>query len=403
MNYLHLFLIIFTVIFLIFKLYVKIKYKFWAYQPVFHHYNLLYWISPKGIINIDLPQTNKFCNFLNILTKDFSAFNNNELEEIIQLIRNNYHRNKQANYLPTLENFSSYFIGHSSSAYISVYYDSNFKMDVSNNSIIKDKKAIGVITGRPVNITLNGKTTFRSYYVDYLCVHRDHRNNNIAPQLIQTYEHVQRHSTKTSVVSLFKREGKLTGIVPLTFYKTYLFNILNIAHNKLPFASMQLISINKQNIQVFVDFITNHRNKFDCFVLPDFSHLLNLVSNTYKIYGILENDALIACYCFKDSQMTYNLANNKNAKGCRALEFFASINNCPNEEYFITGFTIALHKCRKELNADLVIIENISDNTLIINSLSKNNIKAIFNSPTAYFYYNYASRPLLSDKVFILN
>jgi hypothetical protein len=101
--------------------------------------------------------------------------------------------------------------------------------------------------------------------------------------------------------------------------------------------------------------------------------------------------------------MTYNLANNKNAKGCRALEFFASINNCPNEEYFITGFTMALHKCRKELNADLVIIENISDNTLIINSLSKNNIKAIFNSPTAYFYYNYASRPLLSDKVFILN
>jgi ribosomal protein S18 acetylase RimI-like enzyme len=404
MNYFHISLIVFIVFFLLFKLYVKITYKFWAYQPVFHHYNLLYWLYPKGIIDSDLPQSNKFCNFLNISTKDFLAYDKNDLEEIVQLIRDNYHRNKLANYLPTVESFSSYFIGHSSKAYISIYYDHNFIMDGSNNTIIKDKKPIGVITGRPVNITLNGNTAFRAYYVDYLCVHKDHRNKDIAPQLIQTYEHAQRHDVKSSKVSLFKREGKLTGIVPLTFYKTYLFDIVHIAHNKLQQASMQLISINKLNIQVFIDFITNRRNKFDCFVLPDFSHLLNLInSNTYRIYGILENDALMACYCFRDSHMTYSQSGGKDTKGGVAVEFFAAINNCPDMDLFITGFSMALHKCSSELSANLVIIENISDTTFVVDSLLKNAVKAIFSSPTAYFYYNYAKRPLLSDKVFILS
>jgi len=410
MNYFHISLIIFIVIFLFFKLYVKITYKFWAHQPVFHHYNLLYWIYPKGIINRDLPQSNKYCNFLNVSTNEFSACEKPDLEEIIQLIRANYHRNKLANYLPTLEGFSSYFIGHSSKTYISIYQESNFIMDGSNNTVRKDKKIVGVLTGRPINITLKSKPTFKAYYVDYLCVHKEHRNKDIAPQLIQTYEHVQRHSTTDSSVSLFKREGKLTGIVPLTFYKTYLFNIPQIAYTKLIMASTQLIEISNLNIQVLIDFITNQRSKFDCFILPDFSHLLQLInSDIYKIYGILEQDSLIACYCFRNSYMTYNLSSPKDAKDAKdakkdkAIELFASINNCLDNTIFINGFSMAVYKYSKELRASLVIIENISDNNIIYNNLLEEKVVPLFSSPTAYFYYNYASRPLLPEKAFILS
>ena len=49
MEYYYL-LIFFFIITIVFRFYVKITYKFWAYQPVFHYYNLFYWIYPKGII-----------------------------------------------------------------------------------------------------------------------------------------------------------------------------------------------------------------------------------------------------------------------------------------------------------------------------------------------------------------
>ncbi len=58
--------VIFIVIIILCKLYIKIKYKFWAYQPVFHYYDFCYWVLEKGIINKDLPETNKFCNFFNV-------------------------------------------------------------------------------------------------------------------------------------------------------------------------------------------------------------------------------------------------------------------------------------------------------------------------------------------------
>ena len=61
--------------------------------------------------------------------------------------------------------------------------------------INKENKLIGVITGKPINITLK-KEKIKSYYVDFLCVDKSHREKNIAPQLIQTYEYTQRHDNK---------------------------------------------------------------------------------------------------------------------------------------------------------------------------------------------------------------
>ena len=405
MEYYYLLIFIFVLL-LIFKVYVKITYKFWAYQPVFHHYNIFYWIYPCGIINEDLPKVNKFCNFTNIVTKEFHQYTKNELEDIMQLIQCNYYRSREANYLPTLESFSSYFIGHNSKTYISTYFDKTFIMDEKNSTIIKDKSIIGIITGRPLNITLKNKPSFKVYYVDYLCVDKEHRNKDIAPQLIQTYEYTQRHSEKNCSVSLFKREGKLTGIVPLCVYNTYQFDISSIIKVRLSQDSMQLIEINKLNIRLLIELITNKRNEFECFILPDFSNLLNLINNnTYKIYGILEKDTLLACYCFRNSFMSYNLTSliDTNKKSQIAVEFFASINNCDHKEIFINGFTLAVYKYSKKNKADLVTIENIGHNNIITNELFSQKICSKFESPTAYFYYNYAKYPILPEQAFILS
>ena len=46
-------------LYVVFAAYVRISLKFWSLQPVFHIYNLLYWIRPPGLIHPELPEINK--------------------------------------------------------------------------------------------------------------------------------------------------------------------------------------------------------------------------------------------------------------------------------------------------------------------------------------------------------
>ena len=82
-------------------------------------------------------------------------------------------------------------------------------------------------------MTLN-KISFPVYYVDNLCVHPLYRNKNIAPQMIQTQEWFQRQNNKKIKVSLFKREGDLTGIVPLTVYNNNSYRKLTVYRMRDP-------------------------------------------------------------------------------------------------------------------------------------------------------------------------
>ena len=106
-----------------------------------------------------------------------------------------YYRSNNANYLPTLESFSSYFIGNSSKTFISTY---NKPTVIVNKDLTtqSDNLLLGVMTGRPVNISIKDKKSFRAHYIDYLCVHKDHRKSGIAPEIIQSHEYIQRHKNK---------------------------------------------------------------------------------------------------------------------------------------------------------------------------------------------------------------
>ena len=393
------YIILFFIVLIIFRFYVKITYKFWAYQPVFHYYNLFYWIYPIGIINKELPNSNKYCNFTNITTKNFLDYSNNEIDEIIDLIKTNYTRNSDANYLLDKNNFINHFIGHSEKTFISIYNNPLYKLDNEKKSnIIKENEIIGVITGRPINITFKKTTKLNAYYVDFLCVKKEHREKKIAPQLIQTYEYSQRYNNKESSISLFKREGKLTGIVPLTAYKSYMFYTKSIKTDKTDIPL--LIEISEVNFYLLTDFIDANKNNFDCIITVNKSNLLNLIlKNIYKIYGILDNKKLICCYFFKENNMIYNTKElyTDKYKSCNSIDLALSINNA-NNNLFINGFITAIDKCKK----DYINIENISNNNIIIDNLFKKSLNPKFEAHMAYFLYNYAKRPLPSNSVIII-
>jgi hypothetical protein len=84
-------------------------------------------------------------------------------------------------------------------------------------------------------------------------------------------------------------------------------------------------------------------------------------------------------------------------KSCNSIDLALSINNA-NNNLFINGFITAIDKCKK----DYINIENISNNNIIIDNLLKKSLNPKFQAPMAYFFYNYANRPLPSNNVIII-
>ena len=52
-----------AIIYLLFFAFIKLHFRFWSVQPVFHLYNLFYWVWPCGIIDtMDNHQKQNFMN-----------------------------------------------------------------------------------------------------------------------------------------------------------------------------------------------------------------------------------------------------------------------------------------------------------------------------------------------------
>jgi|688.fasta_scaffold22495_2 hypothetical protein len=404
---------IIVLLLIIFFIYIRIKFRFWALQPVFHFYDLYYWVANIGIIQEELPSKNRYTNFKNIKTISYDILNEQNIKDFVWLIQLNYLRNKENKFAPQKENIVPYFKGHNHKSFWSFFTEPTLLLDSKTNTTISDETLIAVITGRPLHITFYNKNISNKikgeldvYYIDYLCVDKLHRKKNIAPQLIQTHEYNQSHLNRKIFVSLFKREEELTGIIPLTVYKTYCFNMRN--WNKPPGlnAKIQLLNGDKQNIYYLYNFINEltKKSKWDLTVLPAMSNLMELVtSENLFIKMLVYNGEIIAAYIFKKT-CTF-IEKDKEIISCIASFFDPSF---IKKEEFIQGFKIALwsiieNKENKEPNKfGYLIVEDVSDNNNIIENI-KIKTHPVAVSPTAYFFYNFAHNPFKSNRILIVN
>ena len=392
------------VIIVIFFLYIRLKYKFWALQPVFHFYDVYYWFINVGVIRKELPEKNKYVNLKKIVTKEFEKIDELIKKQIVTLIRLNYLRNGENVFNPKKENIDSYFIGHNAKTFWSYFSEKEILIDNKTGKIIEENKIIGVMTSRPLHVKINKGSSFDLYYVDYLCVNKDWRKKNIAPQLIQTHEYNQSYNNKNICVSLFKREEELTGIIPLTIYKTYCFSLKNnlIRNDELD-VRIKLLTGDKLNIYYLYNFINEMiknemKKKMDIIIYPEISNIVELIESKNLFIKMLVIDGNIeAVYIFRKT-CTY-IENEKEILSC-----IGSINgNILTNEEFIKGFKMSLWSIIKDnKNFKYVTIEDISENTCIINNLCiKTHPIAI--SPMAYFFYNFAYNSFKSEKCLIIN
>ena len=386
--------------------YIKIKLQFWRTQPVFHIYNLVYWLNPPGIIDTKIPETenNKYMNHINIKTfklADIEEKNALTLDKCCNFIKNYYAvhsfaQNSDPEYLPTKNNIIGYMNGANHAAYITVYQEPEvlYQQGAAISSINTIK---GVLSARAVNICLKGKgPAFPVYYVDNLCVHPEVRKKGIAPELIQTHYYNLRKNNPKIMTCLFKREGDLNAIVPLTTFETYGFTIatMNFPNDNDLHASMKVIEIGVPQLTLLVEFIKSQQTKFDCVILPDITNLANMIkTENIIIYGLITNGLLLSIYVFRNIQLYYG---NKRATEC-ILSLYSY-----NKELFVTGFNIALGKMKSRLKLGVVLIEDMAQADGLIDNFKMLTVPILFRNPTAFFLYNYACYSVRSKSFLML-
>jgi len=391
---------------ILFFIFIRLKYRFWALQPVFHFYDIYYWFINVGIIRKELPEKNRYVNLKQIKTINFEKLDESIVKKIVLLIQLNYLRNNENKFVPKKENIMPYFIGHNTKTFWSYFIEPEILIDNKTGKTIKENKIIGVMTSRPLHVKINSTrkdAIFDVYYVDYLCVHKGWRKKNIAPQMIQTHEYNQSLNNRNICVSLFKREEELTGIIPLTVYKTYCFNMRNWGQPEQLDAKIVILTGDKQNIYYLYNFINeitknDLKKRWDILIYPEISNLMELVATkNLFVKMLLMNGDISAVYLFRKT-CTF-IEKDKEIISC-----IASINGITlSTKEFINGFKVALWSIIKEhTNFGYLTIEDLSDNTCLINNISVRTHPLVV-SPSAYFFYNFAYSPFKPENCLIIN
>lgn len=377
------FYIILSIIILIIIGYItyKVKYGYWTKQPVFHYHNIFYWYNPPGVIEKGNVEISKYYNpQIEFIESDKITTEKKELFAL--LLKSHFMPYKGEKYAPTTEGVMNSFQGHNRPSYIALNYDKN--------------TLISALATIPINIYFNGNKQ-EIYYADFLCVHPKYRKQGVAQRVINTLTTNHRLKDKannrdTSI--LFKREGKSMLIVPLTIYKNYVFDIVNwdknVNFNDFPF--IQLIKLTKQTAHLLLELLKKSVYKFNCVIAQDMSHIMHLCQkNEFIITLLLINKKAVGFYVFRDPYITYN--------GKKSIEMIASYNDDTTNEIFALGFLNSI----KYLNNSTkkIIMTDSGHNNIILNIILKK-YKIITILMGSYYFYNYATYPLMSYDVLSL-
>ena len=374
-------------------IFIKVKFKFWASQPVFHIYNLKHWLLPCGIIQHNKPHVTKFYNKY-ICTHKYDDLSTEKKALLCSLIQGNYLYNKKEKYTPTNNQILEYFNNHNESSYISLYYEHFYEYDRENKTHNYPKKLICCMTTRPLNLIIDNKKISIGY-VDFLCTHKKYRKKGIAP--ITIYSHYKNvRDLDSHDVYLFKREGTINFIVPLTIYYSYAFSSKKWKQiNTLIPNNISSILIKEETFELLVNFFPDILSGFSCSISPELSHIKNqIIKNLLIPVIIFDNNIPVGCYFFRNPSTNY--------KNKVSIECIGSYYKKDYKEIFIDSFSNAIFLVNSKIPFDIFLIENLSNNNFLLKAILKRDTM-IFKTPMAYYFYNFVYTPFISTNVFILN
>lgn len=341
-------------LYLIFRAYVKLTYRFWSKQPVFHWYDLLYYVASPKRVEKGVPLVDEYVNLVDIRTTEIDEEKD---KEAIRFVRSHHRLAKH---------------------WVESLYSNNHPSFLSTYRL--NNQLYGVLTARSLTLRLKGQREIPLYYLDNLCIHRGMRQRDIAPQLLRTTYYQLRRLRPSIDAYLFKREEASTAIVPLVTYRSAVYPVGSIPKRPFPHASHTLIEINREKLALLLDLVDTQRERFECVLLPDVSNLARMLEKErWHVYGILERDRLNAAYIFVPGEKWTNMV--------------ASIDACEFVDIFQIGFEQACTRIGKP-----IAIDRIGDS---------NRLRVLSNPtleyPSSYYMYNYITTTQPNDKCLILN
>jgi len=377
-NIIYIIILIFIVSFIL----LRLLNRFWSTQPVFHFYNIWFWLFPIGIIQTNIPKKNKFYD-KNIVCNTFNKISTEKKALLVPFIQRHYiSNNKNIKYFFDKEYILEHLKHQRTFSHISLQYD-----------LIK-YKLIGCLTSRLLCGHINKKKFFISY-LDFLCIHEKYIKGDFGYKQILSH-YIKSRENGAQPIFLFKRSKKLKLLVPLTTYKTFSFdaNKLNKINRFLP-VNICCHTIKSYNFQLFKDFIEKIQKNFKCFIIPNFINIKNLI-NKNILFPFIIKDGLkvVAVIIYKKTCIKFK---NKSVVNC-----VASYCSDGYERIFKESITNTVVLLKKNILCDIINFENKSHNYLLINFLRKRFIPKgtlMF----CYYFYNFIIRPQLSRQIFIID
>ena len=361
---------------------IKICNRFWSSQPVFHFYNLWYWLFPPGILQSGPVPKTKFyedsirCEPYGIVSKK-NKFN------MLNLLRAHYNINEASRTKRVFESHDvfDFLTGQKRFSHVSLQYD------------ILKSKLIGVLTSRLLCGHLHNKRIFVSF-MDLLCIHKKYRDGDFGYKQIYTH-YLKSREHGAQPVFMFKSDKRMKLLVPLVNYNTYAFSIKKIIHpNMFLPNNITCHQCSTQNFQVLLAFMGEIQRNFDCFMTPQFSVLNTLISKNLIIpFLIMDNNSPIAVIIYKNGGIRYN---NQKVITCIA-------SYCKNgyEEIFRDSLTNTVVLLKKVIKFDIIEIDNTSHSGHLLNKTFKILHKK-GKSSKFYYFYNFIYRPFNSPRAFII-
>lgn len=404
----YILLVTFSIVIIIFA-YIKLKYPFWNNQPVYHTYD--FW---RGLYSIPFsiykyrPMKTKFCDFENIKTYSYLECTNEQIENFVNMLQCYYFSSESIIHNLQKDDLYSYLTGQNESSYISFYNEPVYA--VINGDVAQSTRTLGIISSRCASMMHRMGPEYKEtpvYFVDFLCINREHDHKKISRKLLQTHEYNQRIKNPIVSVSLIKKEADLfEGVVPFIQYKTYTFALRNISVPNLP-KNVELIGINNENLDIVFDFLHVQKTAdfkyfpcmFDVFMVPDMGNLIAMIKQrVFYVFCLRRSKEVLGVYFLKDTKTQFEAADGG------TLQLVGSIYNIQSIQTFYLGFLHSLKRVIK-LNPQfkILVFENLGHNMILFNNW-RDKHTPIFENLAAYYLFNfiYPGSPISSERALIV-
>jgi len=369
-------IIFFISLYVIFIIWLRIQHPYWSKQPVYHRHKIIYKFYHPGMLKKEPIEKDIYVDTKNI---DFSTFENIEVisKQLSEFLKFHYQNNEYVTYQPTPESIKSYYMCKASNSYICFLKNKSVFYKEKSQDVEEKIQYIGCMSSRPI-VVLTKNKKIDAQLVDNLCIDRKYRGNRKVPTIIQSHRYFTENKTKKGQIYFFKNENNNNfNIVPFCKVDCCLFDMFTWKTPK-ELGQEKILQITDITSNILTDITSN--SSFKNKIHLDIYTLRQLIlSNEVYAYCMVIPNKTLGTYIFKKSNTIYNNET--------IFECIGSIKNCKND-LFVQGFHHSANMACNKYKHRYIVIENTSNNNIIINEICQSK-KYIYNYYVSYYFYNY--------------